>query len=118
MLNDWATKLDQFLAFNNRDVLQGTGQVSKADADNKAKVEYDKYAQHRRSLKETEGEKMNIELKSHEKELSQNLEEMTKTKTELEIDMDNPRLIQAIRMIIYFSEVFPKKHFEIFKHIL
>ncbi|MCJ8273632.1 MAG: virulence RhuM family protein [Psychrosphaera sp.] len=63
-LNDWATKLDQFLTFNNRDVLQGAGQVSKTDADNKAKAEYDKYAQHRRSLKEADGEKMNIEFLS------------------------------------------------------
>lgn len=61
LLANWTEKLDQFLAFNNRDVLQGAGSIKKADADNKAKHEFDKYAEKRRGLKEAEGEKMNIE---------------------------------------------------------
>lgn len=60
-LNDWQNKLDQFLEFNNRDVLQGAGTVSKAQADSKAKAVYDEYAVNRRKLKEAEGERLAIE---------------------------------------------------------
>ncbi len=55
-LKDWKEKLDQFLQFNNREVLQGAGQISKADADTKAKTAYDEFAANRRRLKEIEGE--------------------------------------------------------------
>ena len=61
LLANWTEKLDQFLAFNNRDVLQGAGHITKADADDKAKREFDKYSAKRRGLKEAEGAKMNIE---------------------------------------------------------
>lgn len=54
-LQDWDTKLDQFLSFNDRDVLQGAGGISKKAADEKAKEIFDTYAQKRRRLKETEG---------------------------------------------------------------
>ena len=60
-LQDWHEKLDQFLAFNDRDVLQGSGSISKQAADNKAKQVYDQYAQNRRRLKEIEGAKANID---------------------------------------------------------
>ncbi|AWR59828.1 virulence RhuM family protein [Proteus mirabilis] len=60
-LQDWDTKLDQFLSFNDRDVLQGAGGISKKAADEKAKEIFDIYAQKRRRLKETEGERANIE---------------------------------------------------------
>ena len=35
-LRDWQTKLDQFLQFNDRDVLQGAGKVSKKMANEKS----------------------------------------------------------------------------------
>ncbi|MTC47206.1 hydroxyacid dehydrogenase [Providencia sp. wls1922] len=60
-LQDWDTKLDQFLSFNDREVLQGTGGISKKIADEKAKEEFDVYAQKRRKLKEAEGARANIE---------------------------------------------------------
>lgn len=60
-LQDWQEKLDQFLEFNNRDVLQGAGNTTKSDADAVAKREYEKFADQRRRLKEVEGERMNIE---------------------------------------------------------
>lgn len=41
--------------------MEGSRQVSKADADTKAKVAYDKYAQKRRLLKEIEGQNQAIE---------------------------------------------------------
>lgn len=59
-LQDWDTKLNQFLSFNDRDVLQGAGGISKKAADEKAKEIFDTYAQKRRRLKETEGERANI----------------------------------------------------------
>lgn len=59
-LQDWDTKLDQFLSFNDRDVLQGVGGVSKKAADEKAKEIFDIFAQKRRQLKEAEGARVNI----------------------------------------------------------
>ncbi|EGR0231661.1 virulence RhuM family protein [Vibrio vulnificus] len=59
-LQDWADKLDQFLSFNDRDVLSGAGKITKKDADDKAKSEFDRFAQQRRRLKESEGALANI----------------------------------------------------------
>lgn len=59
-LQDWDTKLDQFLSFNDRDVLQGAGGISKKAADEKAKAAFDIFAQKRRQLKEAEGARANI----------------------------------------------------------
>ncbi|MCF7353622.1 RhuM family protein [Vibrio sp. CK2-1] len=59
-LQDWAEKLDQFLSFNDREVLSGAGSVSKKAADDKAKLEFDHFAEQRRRLKEAEGRKVNI----------------------------------------------------------
>jgi hypothetical protein len=61
-LQDWQQRLDQFLSFNNREVLQGAGKLSKAEADTHAKQEYDKFAAQRRALKEAEGERSNFEV--------------------------------------------------------
>ena len=60
-LKDWSVKLDQFLEFNDREVLQGAGKVKKKAADEKAKQEFDRFAENRRKLKEVEGEKANID---------------------------------------------------------
>lgn len=59
-LQNWAEKLDQFLNFNERDVLKGAGKTSKKTADDKAKLEFDKFAEQRRRLKEAEGAHANI----------------------------------------------------------
>lgn len=56
-LRDWQEKLDQFLQFNDREVLQGAGIVSKKAADEKAQAEYLQFAEQQRRLKEAEGEK-------------------------------------------------------------
>lgn len=61
-LRDWQDKLDQFLQFNDREVLQGTGTVSKKMADEKAQAEYSQFAEQQRRLKEAEGEKDIVEL--------------------------------------------------------
>ena len=54
-LNDWQEKLDQFLAFNDRDVLSNAGKVSKKAAEQKALEEYDRYAEQQRCIKEAKG---------------------------------------------------------------
>ncbi len=61
-LRDWQEKLDQFLQFNDRDVLAGAGQVSKRQADEKAFAEYTRFAEQRRQLKEQTGEQDIAEL--------------------------------------------------------
>ncbi|WP_316576715.1 virulence RhuM family protein [Morganella morganii] len=59
-LQDWDTKLDQFLNFNDRNVLQGAGGISKKAADEKAKDVFDIFDRKRRRLKESEGARANI----------------------------------------------------------
>lgn len=48
-LDDWRTKLDDFLRFNDRDVLSGAGRVSHQEAVDKAGAEYDRFAETRRA---------------------------------------------------------------------
>lgn len=55
-LRDWQEKLDQFLQFNDRDVLSDAGKMSKKQADEKALAEYEVYAEQQRRLKELKGE--------------------------------------------------------------
>ena len=59
-LKDWENKLDSFLEFNERDVLQNFGKISKKDADKKAKDEYKKFSAQRRVEKEEQGRIENI----------------------------------------------------------
>ena len=54
-LRDWRTKLDEFLRFNDRDVLETAGSVSKKAADEHARTEYEAFAQRRREFLEAEG---------------------------------------------------------------
>lgn len=55
-LNDWQTKLDEFLRFNDREVLPDAGQVSKKTADAHAQAQYERFAMERRSERESQGE--------------------------------------------------------------
>ena len=55
-MTDWQTKLDEFLRFNDRNVLPDAGKISKKMADGKARVEYEQFAKHRRVAKESLGE--------------------------------------------------------------
>lgn len=61
-LQDWEDKLNQFLAFNDRDVLDGAGSVRKQQADEKARQEYEQFADRRRVLAEHEGAVETIEV--------------------------------------------------------
>ena len=61
-LRDWQEKLDQFLQFNDREVLQGAGNISKEQADAKAAIEYERYSAAQRAIKEQQGEEDIAEL--------------------------------------------------------
>lgn len=68
-MKDWERKLDEFLKFNNRQVLPGAGKVSKQEADDFARDEYDRFAKRRRLYKEALGEAESI--KALEKAVTQ-----------------------------------------------
>ena len=53
---DWATRLDDFLRFNDRAVLPDAGKVSREEADRLAGEAYDQFAARRRTQREAEGE--------------------------------------------------------------
>ena len=59
-LKDWAEKLDAFLKFNERDVLEGAGRVSKKQADAHAEGQYEQFAAQRRAMLEAEGAEFNV----------------------------------------------------------
>jgi len=59
-LKDWAEKLDAFLNFNDRDVLEGTGRLSKKRADALAQEQYELFAAQRRAFLEAEGAESNV----------------------------------------------------------
>jgi hypothetical protein len=61
-LKDWETKLKEFLVFNERAVLSNAGSISKNDADARAEVEYERFAERRRALLEAEGEQTTFQL--------------------------------------------------------
>ena len=54
-MKDWEQKLDDFLHFNERQVLPNAGKVSKQTADEHARAEYEKFEDRRREYKETLG---------------------------------------------------------------
>jgi hypothetical protein len=71
-LKDWETKLNEFLRFNERAVLDDKGSVSKAAADAHAEEEYEEFAARRRALLEAEAER----------EQQQSLEDATRNVTD------------------------------------
>jgi hypothetical protein len=74
-MKDWERKLDEFLAFNDRKVLPHAGSVSKKDADDVAKKEYDLFAQRRREYKEALGQEESIrQLEETARQLGRKLE--------------------------------------------
>lgn len=69
-MKDWQEKLDSFLEFNDRDVLENAGTVSHVDAVNHAENEYVTFAANRRAMLEAEGERAAIDaLESTAKKL-------------------------------------------------
>jgi hypothetical protein len=55
-MKDWEQKLDDFLRFNERQVLPNAGKVSKKQAEDHAKAEYEHFEMRRREYKEALGE--------------------------------------------------------------
>lgn len=60
-LHDWESKLDEFLRFNERAVLENAGSMKKQIADAHAQAEYDRFAERRRAMLEAEGARANVE---------------------------------------------------------
>ena len=60
-LKDWVDKLEAFLKFNERDVLEGAGRVTKKQAEAHAEREYEAFAARRRELLEAEGAESNMQ---------------------------------------------------------
>ena len=52
-MRDWEQKLDEFLRFNDRNVLTGSGMISRQTAEEHASSEYEKFAVRRREYKES-----------------------------------------------------------------
>jgi len=72
-LQDWRTKLDEFLAFNDRRVLTDAGKKTKKSADEAAKTQYDKFAERRRLKLEEQGAAESIKaLESLSEKTNQN----------------------------------------------
>jgi hypothetical protein len=55
-MQDWEQKLDDFLSFNDREVLPNAGKRIKKQADSKAQAEYELFAAQRRVEKEEQGQ--------------------------------------------------------------
>lgn len=55
-LNDWKTRLDDFLRFNERAVLPDAGRTTREEADRLAREEYERFAERRRLEAENAGE--------------------------------------------------------------
>jgi len=68
-LRDWQQRIDDFLQFNDRDILRDAGSLSREDADRKASEEYDRFADRRRAVAEAEGEQSIRELEQTAKKL-------------------------------------------------
>lgn len=53
-MNDWESKLNAFLQFMGRRILQGHGKISKNDADHFAQEQYNLFDKHRKEIEEQE----------------------------------------------------------------
>jgi len=60
-MKDWEQRLDEFLQFNERDVLTNAGRIGKVEADAFAEEQYDRFAERRRAFKEAQGEQDTIQ---------------------------------------------------------
>lgn len=61
---DWEEKLNQFLQFNGRDVLQNAGTVKREVANALALAEYEKYDEHRRLMEADDVDELTVSVKS------------------------------------------------------
>ncbi len=61
-LKDWQQKLDQFLQFNDRNVLANHGSISRQQANEKAYIEFDVYSVQQKGIEESRVSKDIAEL--------------------------------------------------------
>lgn len=76
-MKDWEQRLNEFLQFNDRNVLTNAGSISKAQADAFAEEQYDRFAERRRAFKEGQGEQDAIKALE---DAARNLPKCTKRK--------------------------------------
>lgn len=62
-MSDWEDKLNQFLRFNGREILQNFGTVKREVAEALAIAEYEKYDAHRRSVEAADLDGLTVEVK-------------------------------------------------------
>jgi hypothetical protein len=74
LLDDWKTRLDEFLRFNERGVLPDAGRVSREAADEQAQQEYEQFSARRRAAIESQAEQDAI------RELEETAGKLSKTK--------------------------------------
>ncbi|MBN2767761.1 MAG: virulence RhuM family protein, partial [Campylobacterales bacterium] len=65
-MEDWAKRLDAFLEFDDREILQDTGKITKKIADEKAFSEFEKYRIVQDRLFMNDFDKLLLDLKSDE----------------------------------------------------
>jgi hypothetical protein len=74
-MRDWRARLDDFLRFNERQVLGDLGRVAREEADRKAEAQYAAFAPRRRAELEAKGEAEFVDgskaLENQANELSQ-----------------------------------------------
>jgi len=61
-MKGWEQKLDEFLKFNERRILPHAGSITKKEAEEHARVEYEQFARRRREYKEALGEAESIKM--------------------------------------------------------
>jgi hypothetical protein len=80
-LREWQERLDDFLRFNERDVLPNAGRVSREEADRRATEEYHAFSARRRAALEAEGQAQAIrQLEAAAKQLPKRKQEKRKAK--------------------------------------
>jgi hypothetical protein len=81
-MRDWRVKLDDFLSFNERNLLPDAGRVTREQADQKALQQYELFAQRRRVELEAQGQTdLASDLKALEVQTKQLLKAKPKRKS-------------------------------------
>jgi len=83
-MRDWREKLNEFLRFNAREVLENTGRVSREEADRRAQEQYTLFEKRRRAETETKAE---AELEAGVKELEAKTKRPSKGKPKRKPDI-------------------------------
>jgi len=97
-MKDWDRKLDDFLKFNERQVLPDAGKVSKQEADDYARNEYNRFAERRRQYKEALGAAESIKaLEVAARQLDEATGRKAKSSNQQDKKRDNKKTIKGRR---------------------